>query len=105
MPINDDLHHILLRRKAEAQGKTGRLAHARVFSRPDGPPWSKWCVENHFTKALAAADIQKPLIFHDLRHTSASRMKRNGIGETEIQRVLGHNTLSMTDRHINVEIE
>jgi site-specific recombinase XerD len=71
----------------------------------DGVPWSKWAVEDHFKKALTAAGIKKALVFHDLRHTFASRLKRNGVGETEIRRLLGHKTLAMTDRYINVEIE
>lgn len=62
-------------------------------------------MEDHFAKALAAAGITKPLVWHDLRHTFASRLKRTGTGETEIQRLLGHKTLAMTDRYISVEIE
>ncbi len=87
------------------QGTAGPGKADRVFSRPDGPAWSKWAVEEHFAKALAAAGITKPLVFHDLRHTFASRLKGNGVGETEIQRLLGHKTLQMTDRYINVEVE
>ncbi len=105
MPINEPLYYVLARRKAAGQGITGPEKGNRVFSRPDGLPWSKWMVEEHFTKALKAAGIVKPLVFHDLRHTFASRLKRNGIGETEIQRLLGHKTLAMTDRYITVEIE
>ncbi len=105
MPINEDLYYILARRKAAAQGRTGPGTTDRVFCRTDGAPWSKWAVEGHFGKALAAAGITRPLVFHDLRHTFSSRLKRNGIGETEIQRLLGHKTLAMTDRYIHVEME
>ncbi len=64
-----------------------------------------WAVEAQFKKALGAAGIHKLLVFHDLRHTFASRLTRNGAHETEIQRLLGHKTLAMTDRYINVEVE
>lgn len=105
MPVNETLYYILARRKAALQGMTGPGGTDRAFSRPDGEPWSKWTPSAHFDKALAVAGIKKPLVFHDLRHTFASRLKRNGIHETEIQRLLGHKTLAMTDRYITVEIE
>jgi integrase len=105
MPINETLYYVLARRKAAAQGKARPAKPDRVFSRPDGVPWSKWSVEDQFGKALAAAGIKKALVFHDLRHTFASRLKRNGVGETEIQRLLGHKSLQMTDRYITVEVE
>jgi site-specific recombinase XerD len=105
MAIKEDLYYVLARRKAAAQGMTGPNRTDRVFSRPDGPPWSKGSVEDHFGKAPADAGITKPLVWHDLRHTVASRMKRNGVHEPEIQRLLGHKTLAMTDRYINVELE
>ena len=76
----------------------------RVFLRAGGRPWNKWAVENRFAHAVTAADIA-PIRFHDLRHTIASRLKRAGIHETEIQRLLGHKTLAMTDRYINVKVE
>jgi site-specific recombinase XerD len=76
-----------------------------VFCRTADAAWSKSSVEDHFAKALAGAGITKPLVWHDLRHSFASRLKRNGIGETEIQRLLGHKTLAMTDRYINIEVE
>ncbi len=91
--------------KAATEGRTGPAETDRVFSRADGKFWSKGAVEHHFGKTLAAAGITKPLVFHDLRHTFASRLKRRGVHETEIQRLLGHKTLVMTDRYITVEVE
>ncbi len=104
MPIKETLYYVLARWKAAAQGQTGPGKPDRVFSRPDGASWSKWAVEKHFAKALAAAGILKPLVFHDLRHTFASHLKRNGVGETESQPLLGHKTLQMTDPCITIEV-
>jgi site-specific recombinase XerD len=87
------------------EGRTGPGETDRVFSRPDGEFWSKGAVEHHFGKTLAAAGITKPLVSHDLRHTFASRLKRRGVHETQIQRLLGYKTLVMTDRYIIVEVE
>jgi len=105
MPINERRYYVLARRKAAGQGVTGRLVCDHVFSRIEFGAWSRWAVEAQFAEALAAAGITKRLAFHNLCRTFASRLKRNGMGETEIQRLLGHKTLQMTDRYINVEIE
>jgi integrase len=105
VPIAEPLYYTLVRLR-DAQARSGRLAPTnRVFLRPDGKPWSKWTVETQFAKALAKAEITTPLVWHDRRHTTASRMKRGGVHETEIQRLLGHKTAAMTDRYINVEVE
>lgn len=105
VPIAEPLYYTLVRLR-DVQARSGRLSPAnRVFLRPDGTPWSKWTVETHFAKALAEAGITTPLVWHDVRHTTASRMKRGGVHETEIQRLLGHKTAAMTDRYITVEVE
>jgi integrase len=105
VPIAEPLYYTLVRLR-DVQARSGRLKPtARVFLRPDGLPWTPYTLLTHYQKALAAAGITTPLTWHDLRHTTASRMKRGGVHETEIQRLLGHKTLSMTDRYINVEVE
>ena len=104
LPIAEPLYYVLERLKAGREASGGPKPADRVFLRTDGRPWNKWAVENRFGRAVAAAKIA-PIRFHDLRHTIASRLKRAGVHETEIQRLLGHKTLSMTDRYINVEVE
>lgn len=105
MPIREPLYCIVMRLKAERSASGGPTAADRVSSRPGATGWTKWAVEAQTKKALGAAGIHKPLVFHDLRHTFAPQLKRNGAHETEIQRLLGHKTLAMTDRYIGVEVE
>jgi len=104
LPIAEPLYYVLARIKAGREASGGPEPADRVFLHADGRPWNKWAVENRFAKAVKAAQI--PAIrFHDLRHTIASRLKRGGVHETEIQRLLGHKTLAMTDRYITVQVE
>ena len=91
--------------RADQQSKGGADPASRVFLRPSGRPWTKWAVEAQFKTALTVAKIEKALVFHDFRHSFASRLKRQGVHETEIQRLLGHESLQMTDRYITVEVE
>jgi len=104
VPIAEPLYYVLARIKAAREASGGPKPEDRVFFHADGRPWNKWAAEHRFGKAVTAAKIP-PIRFHDLRHTIASRLKRGGVHETEIQRLLGHKTLAMTDRYINVEVE
>jgi integrase len=105
MPIAEPLYYVLARMRADQQSKGGADPTKRVFLRPSGRPWTKWAVEAQLKTALTVAKIEKALVFHDLRRSFASRLKRRGVHETEIQRLLGHKSLQMTDRYITVEVE
>ncbi len=105
MPIAEALYYVLARLKAAHAARNGQATTDRVFLRPDGRPWSKWTLEAHFKKALTAAAITTPLRFHDLRHTCASRLKRRGVHEMEIQQLLGHKSLQTTRGYINIQTE
>ncbi len=104
IPMNEPLYYLLARLWGEAS-RNGQGAPDRVFLRPDGMPWSKWTVESHLGKALAAAGIHTPLVFHDLRHTCASRLNRQGVPEANIQQLLGHTTAKTTRGYITIQTE
>jgi len=95
LPISEPLYYILLRRKSAATSP-------HVFTRPDGTPWSKWAIHYHLKKGIAAAGIPH-LWFHDLRHTLASRLNRNGVSPSYVQDVLGHKTAAMTRRYTHTQ--
>ena len=49
--------------------------------------------------ALAKAGLDPDIRFHDFRYTAASRMAKNDISAIAAGKVLGHNSLSMTERY------
>ncbi len=50
------------------------------------------------TKALKKLDLH----WHDLRHECASRWRENGLDLEVIRRLLGHSTLLVTQRYLNI---
>jgi integrase len=69
--------------------------HDLVFSRADGSPISPNTLSDVFRRILSKAKI--PFIrFHDLRHTHASLMLRQGVHPKVVSERLGHATVSIT---------
>ncbi len=105
MPIGEPLYYILGRMRATRQSRGRGAPVDPVFLRPGGAPWSKTTVERHFARAMRAAHIETPLVFHDLRHTIASRLIRKGANDLEVQRLLGHTSVQTTHGYIHTETE
>lgn len=72
-----------------------------VFTMPVGGPLraSKW-VERYFRPAVHAAGLPEGLRLHDLRHSAASLMIRQGANVKAVQETLGHKSATVTlDRY------
>ncbi len=53
-------------------------------------------------RALDQARIDKPIRFHDLRHTFGTLLTRSGANLRTVQAVMGHSTLRMTQRYAHL---
>jgi integrase len=72
---------------------------ALVFPDADGGPWHEvWWYDNVFTPALRRAGLPSRIRFHDLRHTYASRLLHQGESMLAVSRLLGHSTITVTER-------
>lgn len=68
-----------------------------VFINKDtGLPYND--IKKAFHKVLEKAEI-KDFRFHDLRHTAATRMLENGADIRTVQEILGHSSVSVTERY------
>ena len=73
-----------------------------VFSRPDGTPLRARKLHRDFKNVVASADLA-PLRLHDLRHTAATLMLKNGTNVKVVSERLGHATVAFTlDRYAHV---
>lgn len=92
---------VLLRRLKERQTGTRLLLGQQaqddelVFSRPDGEPLDPSTVTHAFRKVTRAAGLPD-LRFHDLRHTHASLMLKQGVHPKIVSGRPGHSGIGIT---------
>lgn len=93
VPIHDSLVPIL--RQA-----IDRSTSDHVFTNLVGKPLTHR-VAAVFRRTVTKLGI-RDLRFHDLRHDFATKLRRNGMGLDLIATLLGHSTLSMTQRYAHL---
>lgn len=71
----------------------------------NGEPFDVDHLYRDFRKFLKLAGITKHYRFHDLRHTFASHFMMNGGNIYDLQKILGHTSLEMTQRYAHLAPE
>lgn len=94
LPLADDLAAALLPRRA---------ADGPVFPRPDGTPMtekaSRWLLD------LATRRAGLPAFgWHRLRHTFATSLHDRGATGFQVQQLLGHSSLAVTERYLHTSL-
>ena len=69
--------------------------------RNKGKPYALASVSQHFRRTKNALGI-KDLTLHDIRHDTATKMRRAGVGIDVISKVLGHSQITTTTRYAHV---
>jgi integrase len=88
IPINKFVAELLIRRKNAAEGEF-------VFTL-EGKPVRPDRMNKLFKKYVVKAKLNPALHFHCLRHTFASWLVMRGVSLYQVQRLLGHQTASVT---------
>jgi integrase/recombinase XerD len=74
-----------------------------LFPGKDGRgPIDESTVQHAFSRAKVAARIQKKVSFHSLRHSFATHLMESGVNVRRIQVLLGHRSVSTTERYTHV---
>lgn len=94
VPINRAVYEVLIALEPDPDRR-----HGRVF--PAGNDRRGSQVRTAFAAALARAGITG-FRFHDLRHTAASHLVMRGASLKDVQEILGHADLRMTNRYAHL---
>lgn len=100
LPITREMMQIL---QDQVPQKKGRV-FVRRFTKAKRDPEPIKKLRNSFKTACRNAGIED-FHFHDLRHTAATWMRRNGVPLEVIQEILGHSNIRTTRRYAHVEMD
>ena len=70
--------------------------HGLVFPSGAGTPISGGNLNRGFKALLKRAGLPQTIRFHDLRHTCATLLRRQGVNPKFVQDLLGHKDVSLT---------
>jgi len=97
LPMNPRVYEVLSALRPE---EGGGLRY--VFENAAGGPLGPHAVRAPLNAATLACGLERPLRFHDLRHTFASHCVMAGMPLRTLQDLLGHSTLRMVMRYAHV---
>lgn len=95
VPINPVVKKALLKLKQEQRGDF-------VFCDEEGDPVDAHHLNRDFHRSQRKAGFTRLIRFHDMRHTFASHFMMNGGNIYDLQKILGHSTLEMTQRYAHM---
>jgi integrase len=81
-----------------ASSVAGKCSDALIFTKPDGKEWGDGEQKRPISYATEAADMPK-VVFHELRHTYASRLVMKGVPLAVVAAQLGHSGTQMVEKH------
>ncbi|MGZ6289782.1 MAG: tyrosine-type recombinase/integrase, partial [Bdellovibrionota bacterium] len=95
VPMNDAVYNVLWPLWKLQQGKF-------VFCEERGEPVDAHHIYRDFQIAQEKAGFTNLIRFHDLRHTFASQFMMKGGNIYDLQKILGHSTIGMTERYAHL---
>lgn len=78
---------------------------ALVFLKKNGEPINPHHIYRQFMQAQKKAKMTNLIRFHDIRHTAASQFVLNGGSIYDLQKILGHTSIVMTQRYAHLSME
>ncbi len=98
LPLTDEVSGLIFPQVAESYNIINTNTHKGLIFPSEQKPQQGFEFRKHWVEALKKAEI-KGFRFHDLRHSAASYLAKNGASLKEIADVLGHKDLQSTNRY------
>jgi integrase len=93
IPLTDRVHETLLHRSPT---KTGR-----VFHREDGSPLCQTWLNQQHCEVRRLLGMPEDFVPHSLRHTFGTRLGESGADAFTIMRLMGHSTVTVSQRYVH----
>lgn len=104
IPFNTKIEQILTELIYNKDGKL-KDKNNYLFSRIYNVPFKRNHVTRYFRKLLDKLNFDKKYHFHCLRATFIMNLVRKGVSPIIIQKLVGHSTLSVTQRYCFVQVD
>jgi len=97
IPLSDTAFYLL-------KSREGKSPAEYVFTLNDQPIFEGW-VTHLFKRYVRDAGLDERLHFHSLRHTFASWLVQDGVSIYEVQKLLGHSSIAVTQVYSHLQPE
>lgn len=94
VPMNEQLWKLLAARKERA--------NCELVFHKNGRRLTKDVVSRGFKKYVRSAELDKRLHFHSMRHTFGSWLVQEGVPIYEVQKLMGHSSVGMTQKYAHL---
>ncbi len=107
VPLEDEVEAVIARYiETRLRRFPGRIpVNAALFVDTKGEPMKRgglqYLVDRLYREAGIRSRVPSGALVHALRHTFATNLARNGASGTELQRLLGHESLATTQRYVD----
>jgi integrase len=79
----------------------GPAAKGYVFHRPDGSPWPNSHLGYQHARVRTLLKMPSDFVLHSLRHTFGTRLGESGADAFTIMRLMGHSTVTVSQRYVH----
>ena len=79
----------------------GPTAGGHVFHRTDGSPWPNSHLGQQHSRVRALLKMPSDFVLHSLRHTFGTRLGEPGADAFTIMRLMGHSTVTVSQRYVH----